>query len=146
VPLEKDIAFIENYIAMEKARYPEADISFTVKGNAGGQQIVPLLFIQFIENSFKHGAHRVTDNGYIHGSLELKEGRLHFHIVNDMLPPQLRQAAMQQGASENSYGGIGMQNVQKRLELIYPDRHKINIKKEEGLYEVTIDILLLPIS
>jgi LytS/YehU family sensor histidine kinase len=146
VPLEKDIAFIENYIAMEKARYPEADISFTVKGNAGGQQIVPLLFIQFIENSFKHGAHRVTDNGYIHGSLELKDGYLHFHIVNDVLSPQLQQAAMHKEVSENSYGGIGMQNVQKRLELIYPDRHKINIRKEEGLYEVRIDILLSSIS
>ncbi len=146
VSLEKDIAFIENYVAMEKARYPEADISFLIKGNAGGQQIVPLLFIQFIENSFKHGAHRVTENGYIHGSLELKDGRLHFHLVNDVLPPQTLQATIPHAKEGTNYGGIGIQNVQKRLELIYPNRHKMSIKKEEDQYEVNIDILLSTVS
>ncbi|MBO9635956.1 MAG: sensor histidine kinase [Chitinophagaceae bacterium] len=149
VPLEKDLAFIRNYVAMEKTRYPEADIDFNVKGNGNGQQVVPMLFIQFIENSFKHGAHRVTDKGYIHGSLELQEGRLHFHLVNDMLPDNLPYAAASMadpGPNRASYGGIGIQNVQKRLELFYPNRHKMTIKKEHGIYEVTVDILLSPVS
>lgn len=165
VPLEKDLAFIQHYVAMEKARYPEADINFSIKGQPDGQQIVPLLFIQFIENSFKHGAHRVTDNGYIHGSFELHDDRLHFHIVNDILDAKMQHASILHrtadepesatssdfsvgnGKSINTqYGGIGIQNVQKRLELIYPNRHKMNIVKGKDEYEVTIDILLSPVS
>lgn len=151
VPLEKDLAFIQNYVAMEKARYPGANIGFTVKGNAGGHQVVPLLFIQFIENSFKHGAHRVTDNGFIHGLLEVKDGRLHFHLVNDVLSPEIQHAAvLQQSANPGpnmvTYGGIGIRNVRKRLELFYPNRHKLTIKKDKDLYEVTVDILLSPVS
>ena len=135
VPLEKDLAFIENYIAMEQARYPEADIGFSVKGSANGQQIVPLLFIQFIENSFKHGAHRVADGGYIHGSLEVKDGHIHFQLVNDHYP-----------APDTKYGGIGIQNVQKRLQLFYPNRHKLTIRKEEHLFEVKADIMISGVS
>lgn len=147
VPLEKDLAFINNYVAMEKARYPEADIDFKVKGDGNGRQIVPMLFIQFIENSFKHGAHRIKDNGYIHGSLEWKESRLHFRLVNDILPESLQHAVPADTVPNMvSYGGIGVQNVQKRLELFYPNRHKLSIKKENGVYEVTVDILLSPVS
>ena len=162
VPLEKDLNFIRNYIAMEQARYPEADIVFTVKGQAGNNQIAPLLFIQFIENSFKHGAHRVTDNGYIHGSLEISDGRIHFRLVNDVLSAQYQHSAIlhlpadqlqhsggtgfkapvEQAEKEETYGGIGIQNVEKRLELFYPKRHKLQIRKEKDRYEVTVDIIL----
>lgn len=162
VPLEKDLNFIRNYIAMEQARYPEADIDFKVKGPAGGQQIVPLLFIQFVENSFKHGAHRVTDNGYIHGSLEISDDRVHFHLVNDVLASEYQHSSMMHLPAERlqhseggdlkapmtavekdgDYGGIGIRNVEKRLALFYPNRHKLQIRKEKGRYEVTVDILL----
>ncbi|NML19317.1 histidine kinase [Pseudoflavitalea sp. G-6-1-2] len=149
VPLEKDLSFIQNYIAMEQARYPEADIQFTIKGGNEVLQIVPLLFIQFIENSFKHGAHRVNDKGYIHGSLEVSNGRVHFNLANDL--PEAggfsmfkHNAAAQQTAVNNGtvYGGIGIKNVEKRLEMFYPGRHKLNIKKDEHRYEVTIDIII----
>ena len=149
VPLEKDLSFIQNYIAMEQARYPQADIKFTINGAHEGLQIVPLLFIQFIENSFKHGAHRVNDTGYIHGTLELNNGRLHFYLENDL--PQAAAfgrfggtAPEQEKPAANGtvYGGIGIRNVEKRLELFYPGRHKLSIRKEEQRYVVTIDIMV----
>lgn len=148
VPLEKDLSFIQNYIAMEQARYPQADIQFTINGAHGSLQIVPLLFIQFIENSFKHGAHRVNDSGYIHGSLEVSNGRVHFNLANDLPESgafnQFRGNAEQAttAAGDTVYGGIGIKNVEKRLEMFYPGRHKLTIKKEEHRYEVTIDIMV----
>ncbi|WP_315818045.1 histidine kinase [Paraflavitalea speifideaquila] len=84
VTLEKDIGFLENYLEMEKKRYPAADIQFTVSGAATGKHIAPLLFIQFLENSFKHGAHRLNDTGFIQGSLTIDGPTLSFELRNDV--------------------------------------------------------------
>ncbi len=132
VPLEKDIAFLGNYIEMEKKRYPDADISFTISGEPEGKTIAPLLFIQFVENSFKHGAHRISEKGFIHGSLDILNDRLEFHLRNDYL------AAPQMGPKQ--MGGVGIENVKKRLQLYYPGQHELRIDKENSTFEVTLII------
>jgi len=149
VTLEKDIEFLENYLEMEKRRYPEADIAFTVSGDAAGKQIAPLLFIQFLENSFKHGAHRLNDTGFIHGSLRITGNVLSFELRNDVFAvatPASRQsgtsAPLKEGGAKQQYGGVGIENVRKRLALYYPGRHTLSINAINNIFEVTLTITL----
>jgi hypothetical protein len=121
VLLENDLKFIENYIEMEKKRYPEADIRFSIVNQTKDKRIVPLLLIPFIENSFKHGAHRVMENGKVEGSVIIKENELDFSLSNDRLPTAMKQDA----------GGVGLENVRKRLEAYYPGQYTLTILKEE---------------
>ncbi|WP_276480084.1 sensor histidine kinase [Paraflavitalea pollutisoli] len=136
VSLEKDIEFLENYLEMEKQRYPAAEIQFTVSGDATGKQIAPLLFIQFLENSFKHGAHRLNDTGFIHGSLRVEGNSLHFELRNDVF-------AVATPASNSPYGGVGIENVRKRLVLYYPGQHDLSIGKTDDVFEVKLTITSL---
>lgn len=127
VDLEKDIHFAGNYIEMEKKRYPQADIHFRFAGPFPGK-IAPLLLIPFIENSFKHGAHRVEDNAFIRGSVEEKDGTLCFYIENSVLPAES--------------GGVGIENVRKRLALYYPGKHALTIDAGAKIYSVDLKIQL----
>jgi LytS/YehU family sensor histidine kinase len=138
VPLEKDIAFLENYLEMEKKRYPLADIQFTVEGNAANLRMAPLLFIQFVENSFKHGAHRFNDTGFIHGGLTVENSRLIFRISNDVFLVPTQFAG--EGNKNNLYGGVGIENVRKRLQLYYPGKHTLSLNKNASIFEVTLTI------
>lgn len=119
VPLEKDLQFIENYIAMEKKRYPEAEINFTIENETKDKTIVPLLLIPFIENSFKHGAHRVTEKGKVHGSLRIVGDQLDFLLTNDCMPQAIKQEV----------GGVGLENVRRRLDAYYPGRYTLTIDR-----------------
>lgn len=131
VALEKDVEFTENYVAMEKKRYPDSDIRFTVTNNSAGRMIAPLLLMPFVENSFKHGAHRLNDRGFIHADLTVDKDRLLFVAMNDILVSTSKQP-----------GGIGIENVRKRLQLYYPGRHELVIENTDNTYKVTLTISL----
>ncbi|MFT3827011.1 MAG: sensor histidine kinase [Chitinophagaceae bacterium] len=133
VPLEKDIEFLKNYMEMEKKRYPEAAIDFTFSGDDAGKTIAPLMFIPLLENAFKHGSHRLTNSGFIHGSLEIADKEIHFVLRNDFLPaPQL----------QTKYGGVGIENLKKRLQLYYPGKHNLTIQKEGNTFVADLTIHL----
>lgn len=148
VALEKDIEFLENYLEMEKKRYPAANIQFTVSGDAMGKQIAPLLFIQFLENSFKHGAHRLNDTGFIHGSLTVSDKTVRFELRNDVFasppapPARAGQVLLKEGGGSRQYGGVGIDNVRKRLALYYPARHTLGISSDNNIFEVTLTLSL----
>lgn len=134
VPLEKDIAFTESYMAMEKARYPGTDIRFSVANHSSADMLIaPLLLIPFVENSFKHGAHRLIDGGYIHAELLAANDTLQFTIENDIFATT---------GIKREAGGIGIENVKKRLQLYYPGRHELAIEHTGSLYKVTLTIFL----
>lgn len=128
VPLEKDIAFVKDYITMEEARYPEADIQFTIDGVVEGKKIAPLLFIPFIENSFKHGSHRVAGKGFIHGNMSVSDTQCILWLKNDFQ------------VVEKSFRGVGLENVKKRLALYYPGRHELTIITNNGIFEITLKV------
>ncbi|HEY8898496.1 MAG TPA: histidine kinase [Niastella sp.] len=132
VELEKDLAFTANYVAMEKKRYPLSDIRLTVSNSNGGVLIAPLLLIPFIENSFKHGAHRLNDKGFIHAQLEIDEEKLHFVVENDIMIAPVQPAGS---------GGIGIDNVKKRLQMYYPGKHHLEIKSTGTTFTVVLTIL-----
>ena len=144
VPLEKDIAFLDNYLEMEKQRYPSANIQFSVEGNPDNLSIAPLLFIQFVENSFKHGAHRFNDTGFIHGSLKVQDRSVAFTIKNDVFAasPSSPLIPLREGDKNSLYGGVGIENVRKRLQLYYREKHTLSINQHKDIFEVTLTIQL----
>jgi hypothetical protein len=135
VSLDKDLSFVGNYLEMEKKRYPTADISFQIAApDREKVNIAPLLLIPFLENSFKHGSQRVTDEGFIRGRVEVADGVLHFSLSNSMLTVT--------PGEKTRYGGVGIENVRKRLALYYPDRHTLQIGCSNEVYSVDLKIYL----
>jgi hypothetical protein len=133
VTLEKDIDFLINYFEMEKKRYPGAVIDFTVPQINIPYTIAPLLLIPFVENSFKHGAHRLNDKGFVKGHLRVNGNTLHFVLKNDVFYSTKETP---------QYGGVGIGNVKKRLELYYPGKHTLKIINNSQEYTVDLTIQL----
>ena len=131
VPLEKEIAYIENYLSLQKIRLQEKEsVRFKVLGDPAGIHIAPLIFISFVENAFKHGKKNIR-NG-IDIRLEIHRDQLRFYCLN-----QVRQLTE---SEEKGPESIGLKNIYRRLELLYPNRHTISIVHDEEKYEVSLII------
>jgi sensor histidine kinase YesM len=130
VPLTKELRFINSYIELEKLRYDDsASISLHVSGDAEGKIISPLLLIQFIENAFKHGLEQYKTNSYLTINIALENGHLHYRSVNSI-----------SDANASVSGGVGLANVKKRLEIIYPAKHELHIHSDS--HEYTVQLVL----
>jgi two-component system LytT family sensor kinase len=136
VPLSKEIAYMQHYLDLERLRQPtDADITLTVRGSINDLKVAPLLFVPFLENSFKHGLnHNIHGAGFVHISLEATPGKIVFQIDNSKparrdTPPDVN-------------GGIGLMNVQYRLKLLYPDAHNLQISDKDGVFSVVMEIYL----
>jgi len=131
VALDKELQYLHNYIDLQRIRFADkAYIDFKVTGKVGDQQIVPLLLIAFIENAFKHG---VANNPLtpIRLLIEIDESHLHFQIKN-------RKHTNNRDAS----GGIGLNNVKRRLNLLYPQKYNLEIQDETDAYTVELSLVL----
>lgn len=134
VPLEKEIKLIQDYISLEKVRYDERlDINIEVKGDYKGKMIAPLLMIPFAENCFKHGASVVRGKQWIALDINVSDNNLDFVLSNSMPPP---------GSAPMQKSGIGLMNVKKRLQLIYPGQHNLAIQTNDGIYKVHLSVKL----
>jgi len=143
VPLEKEIKMIRDYMALEKIRYGD-QLQMTIdiqENNNNEKMIAPLLLIPFVENSFKHGASKMITHPWVKLQITIENNRLHFIIMNSV--PAITEAT-------HSKGNIGLKNVRKRLELLYPGTHELNIASESASYAVYLNIELhnigVPIS
>ena len=135
VVLEKEISYVKNYIELEKLRQGDKfNINFSIKGKPNGQLIAPLMFIPFLENSFKHGLDNQIKSGFVNIELELNDHNVHLEISNSKPPSVTR--------SENYAGGIGLENVKKRLKLLYPNKHKLDIEDKPNSFKILLDIQL----
>lgn len=133
VPLEKEVAFIESYLALQKLRTDQrAEINFLIDGEVAGRKVAPLLFIHFIENSFKHGVKAETGPSFVTISLEVTGALLHFSIANNK--------GSVDDVENRKYGGIGIENVKKRLELIYPHKHQLQMTDERDTFSVDLKL------
>ncbi len=127
VSLENEARFIRSYVDLEKLRYDrEETIQLQLDIESDQREISPLLLIQFIENAFKHGMEDGNAESYLHIRITEKEGRLHYFSRNSL------------NGRKSSSGGVGMENVRKRLEMIYPGRHELCILEETGFYQVDL--------
>lgn len=138
VPLEKEIKLIRNYIGLEKVRYGKRlDMQVEIEGDYNNKMIVPLLIIPFVENCFKHGASVMRGQQWI---------KLNIHIKNDQLEFNLSNSKPIDAPGTNNTKGIGLANVQKRLQLLYPEKHFIKIESASDSYIVHLQVGLQQIS
>lgn len=135
VPLSKELEQLENFTQLYELQIEErGDVRFRVQDVPSGFEIAPLILIVFIENAFKHSQASQSDNIVIDIAVEVNtEGQLDFYCTNSFQPTS---------NTENLARGIGLQNVRKRLELIYPNAHQLNIRETEDRYEVHLSMQL----
>ncbi len=132
VPLKKDIDMLDNFIMLEKIRFEgRLDFNFTKEGNLDEHQIAPLLLLPLVENAFKHGAGEQIGQAWINIELKIERELLMFKINNSKPEKPLEQ---------DKVGNIGLENVNKRLELIYPEAYQLKIFDEEELFAVILKI------
>lgn len=136
VPLSKEVAYMQNYLELEKLRQGKGvTITFEVEGDITDQQISPLLLIPFLENSFKHGLKSQIKEGFVHIRMWIQGKELEFEIINTK-PPLVPQQ------EHKKSGGIGLVNVQRRLNLIYPDKYDLKITNTPDTYQVFLSLVL----
>lgn len=136
VPLEKEINYLKSYLDLEQIRYGDrVAIDLKIHGNALGKEIAPLLFIPFVENSFKHGFGTNTLPGYLNIDIFCQSDHLVIRIINSVNGKKASE-------NEDYQGGIGLRNVSKRLKLLYPKRHEVVIEDRPKEYQVELIIQL----
>lgn len=139
VPLEKEVDYIKNYLELEELRQGSTvQISFYLEGEVQDQKITPLLFIPFIENCFKHGVNQTLGNSYVHLKLKVGERKVHMNLVNSKPSDKLNE---EEGGG-NLVGGIGLANIKRRLKLLYPGDHYLEIRDEDEEYIVNLTLFL----
>ncbi len=133
VLLSKEIQYIHNYLDLERLRQPAAaDIRFTTEGHISDQLVAPLLFVPFLENSFKHGLnHHVQGGGFVRLHLKVQGDDLEFFIENSKAERFPRQ-------EHPRSGGIGLTNVRQRLKMLYPENYTLEVQDEPHRYAVTL--------
>jgi len=127
IPLEKEIGYLESLIELEKLRIKNPELLMIEKKiNHSNLNISPMLLVPFVENAFKHGD--FSGKGF---SMKISDDNqtLNFHLQN-----------FKKQRSKDSLSGIGIGNVKKRLEILYPKRHELNISETETEFSVDLKI------
>ncbi len=133
VPLSKELEILESYIELERIRYNDRlDLECEVVGESDSYKIAPLILLPFIENSFKHGASNDRSNPKIRIRIEIDDNCLRLNVVNSTLGDKKKDVTLSEG--------IGLKNVKRRLELIYPHSHRLNISGSEKQFEVNLSV------
>ena len=132
VPLPKEIKFIRNYIDIEKMRYGERlDIDIRISGDVSDKKIAPLILLPFVENCFKHGASEALQQSWVKLTIDAQEHVLIVKVENNK-PPDVLVTPRKEG--------IGIQNVKRRLNLLYPDQHELKIMSGEETFLVVLTV------
>jgi LytS/YehU family sensor histidine kinase len=133
VPLEKEIRYIENYVSLHKLKDENIkNIHVNFSEVDGSVMIAPLILIPFVENSFKHSKIEDVNQGWIRIELKTLEDKISFRISNSIPESEF---------NKDLSGGIGLENVKRRLELIYPKRYELQISQESDKYSVELTIM-----
>lgn len=131
VSLEKELTIMREYIDLESIRTMNKNfISFEVSGSAGEIEIAPMLFIPFLENAFKHSGSKK-----IEGAIGIK-----VDIIDDRLIRFLCRNVVGIQQSISSNGGVGLELIKQRLNLLYPDKHTLALQEENGYFEVNLTL------
>ena len=132
--LAEEVKFIKNYLDLMKMRSPRCvNIDFSTHINSPEKKIAPMLFLPFIENSFKHGISTQTESP-ISITIVQEGSQLIFQSKNKLFDNKVLDAF-----SQNEHPGIGIKNTRRRLELLYANRYELSIRQEKG-FEVWLKI------
>ena len=131
VDLSKELQYLQNFIDLQKLRFGDkAYIDFKVEGNVTNQKIVPLLLIAFIENAFKHGIAN-DELSPIKMQISVNKEHLQFIIQNK-----------KHNNNMDAVGGIGLSNVKRRLDLLYPGNYNLEIRDQKDTYTCELSLVL----
>lgn len=133
IPVEKEIRYLKDYMDLQQLRKDEKYlVQFQCDESVKGFSIEPLLLIPLVENAFKHISHHNDKSNFVNVQMDRQNGSFHFRIKNskESLP------------STELQGGIGLQNVKRRLELLYPGKHELDIRDEPDNFFVHLNLQL----
>lgn len=134
IELKKEIEILQHYIELEKSRFEHRlDMTININGHINGQLVAPLLLLPFIENSFKHGSNEMIDQAWISLDLQVDGDTLRFKLINGR--------CNQDGDNPNS-AHVGLQNVKRRLNLLYPNAHELRITEDADAFVVSLTLFL----
>jgi two-component system, LytTR family, sensor kinase len=132
VGLDKEVEYMKNYVELQKIRFEEdVDIRIDIEGNPSSQLIEPMLMIPFVENAFKHGVGLIKEP-VIAIRLKVEETALTFTVKNKTTEDTTED--------KDSASGIGLRNVRRRLELLYPGKHELKINRHNNWFEVEMSL------
>ncbi len=132
VLLSEEVTYLENYIELHKMRYHKTiDVQFNMDIKDNDYEINPLLFIILLENAFKHGVENLREHAFVRINLEAHNNIVNFEIENNF------------DASEKTHeAGIGLKNLKRRLEIVYPKKHTLVIYETNNIYNAKLNIKL----
>lgn len=131
VELKKEVEYIKNYLELEKIRFGNRlKVIIDLDGDFSGKEISPMILLPFVENSFKHGVNSTIGEAFVNIKISIEKNTLYFEIENN------KQTTHTSEPKPNS--GIGINNVKKRLSLIYPEKYDIHIEDKGEIYNVKL--------
>ena len=133
VSLKGETDFLTGYFELEQMKFPEARINFNAGSFPEHLELPPLLFLPLVENSFKHGRHKLENDSTVQADLTFDEHSLTFTIRNETLSSHLFQ-------QHKLPGGIGLANLKKRLTLYYPKKHELSLTEQDDIYTAKLTI------
>jgi len=133
IPVEKELHYLRDYIALQQLRSSRLEVNWRCDDNVNGFPIEPLLLLPFVENCFKHLSH-----------YETRENRISIDIrrEDDALQVAIWNTTEGKGLPTAGGGGIGLDNVRRRLELLYPGRHLLDVRNGGDVFSVHLQISL----
>jgi hypothetical protein len=138
VPLHRDIRILKDYINLEKMRYESRlDLNLNISGDINAQLVAPLLMFTLVENAFKHGASETIGTPWINIDIDADEQSLHFKISNS------KSDVTEGGVMIVNTEAIGLKNITKRLDLLYPGRHRFEWFDEQDVFLAELELSLL---
>ena len=130
VTIKEEVEYLKNYIEIHKMRYHKmTEVKFNLHIQDDTYKVMPLLFIILLENAFKHGVENLRENAYVYINMTSAGNEIYFAVENNFDPTEL--------ADEQ---GIGLRNLRKRLELVYPDKHSLSFAVTEDVYKVQLTL------
>ena len=132
VTLEKEIEHLKSFLELQQLRIKQKNfIIFNVNGDISNKIITPMLLISFVENAFKHGSLRAKKPG-IDINLTVDNNNLSFEVINYLRKDKIEK--------NDTGGGIGLDNIKRRLELLYQDKHKLDIRKDNNQFYIKLKL------
>lgn len=133
VTLGEEITYLENYMDLHKMRYHKSiDIRFDIDAEDRSIKVMPLLFIIMVENAFKHGVEKLRKDAFVYVRLKATVKNIEFEIENNFDVEEMGEV-----------GGIGLNNLKQRLELVYPKKHELEISNNDaGVYNIRLRLSL----
>lgn len=135
ISLSREIDYLRNYLDLQMLRFgsqENLDVDFQINTDGCQGQIAPMLLIPFVENAFKHGI-SAKEKSWIRMNLRCISGSVHLDLVNSVHPAKSTERS-------NETSGIGLENVKKRLNLVYPNRHQLNIVSNDSDFFVHFSV------